>query len=110
MIFGPWIFDVVFGPQWHAAGPLVVAMAPWALASFVVSPLSRVVFVYQGQALKVGYDLLVLALVFGSLTWSRQSGLDLTGAVTALSIVRVAAYAAYSLLLVRLMRSAGGTP
>jgi O-antigen/teichoic acid export membrane protein len=106
MVVGPLVFDLVFGPRWHAAGPLVVAMAPWALASLVVGPLSRVVFVYEGQALKVAYDVLVLALVFGSLQWSSQNGLDLVRGVTALTIVRVAAYGAYLLLLIRLMRRA----
>jgi O-antigen/teichoic acid export membrane protein len=106
MTLGPLVFDIVFGPVWHAAGPLVVVMAPWALASLIVSPLSRVVFVYEGQALKVIYDLMVLALVFTSLSWSAQNGLDLRRAVTVLSIVRVAAYAAYLTLLIWLMRRA----
>lgn len=107
MIAGPFGFDLVFGPRWHATGPLVVAMAPWALASLVVSPLSRIVFVYEGQALKIGYDVVVLVIVFWSLTWSAQNGLDLAGAVVTLSVTRVLAYAAYLLLLIRLMRQAG---
>ena len=107
MLLVPLVFDIIFGPAWHAAGPLVVVMAPWALASLIVGPLSRVVFVYEGQSLKAIYDVIVLGLVFGSLTWSAQNGLDLTRAVTVLSIVRVAAYGVYLGLLVLLMRRAG---
>lgn len=108
MILVPVVFDVIFGPAWHAAKPLVVVMAPWALASLVVGPLSRVVFVYEGQALKAVYDVMVLALVFGSLTWSAQRGFDLTRAVTVLSVVRVAAYAVYLVVLIWLMRRSHG--
>jgi O-antigen/teichoic acid export membrane protein len=109
MILVPLVFDVIFGTAWHAAGPLVVVMAPWALASLVVGSLSRVVYVYEGQALKAVYDVVVLGLVFGSLTWSAQAGLDLTSAVTVLSAVRVAAYGAYLALLIWLVRRAKGT-
>jgi O-antigen/teichoic acid export membrane protein len=108
MIAVPLVFDLIFGPAWHAAGPLVVVMAPWALASLVVGPLSRVVFVYEGQALKAGYDLLVLGLVFGSLTLSAQNGLDLTSAVAVMSALRVASYGAYLALLIWLVRRTGG--
>ncbi|HEX5591387.1 MAG TPA: oligosaccharide flippase family protein [Candidatus Limnocylindrales bacterium] len=107
MLLVPFVFDTIFGEVWHAAGPLVVVMAPWALASLVVGPLSRVVFVYDGQGLKAVYDVLVLILVFGSLTWSAQAGLHLTGAVTVLSVVRVAAYGVYLGLLIWLMRRSG---
>lgn len=106
MTLGPFVVDLVFGAAWHAAGPLLVVTAPWALSSLIVGPLSRVVFVYQGQALKVGYDVLTLALVYLSLTLAASSGLDLVAAVALLSLVRVVAYAAYLLLLIRLMRAA----
>jgi O-antigen/teichoic acid export membrane protein len=97
---GESLFSVVFGSRWVLAGTLASAVAPWFLMQFVVSPLSRVVLVFQGQEFKLIYDLLTvvsIALVFGI---AKQKALPVLQTVRWLSAVNTVAYAAYFFVLV----------
>jgi O-antigen/teichoic acid export membrane protein len=101
---GPSLFAFVFGPEWELAGRMAVAMTPWYLAALVVSPLSRVVLVFSGQASKLIYDVLSLAAVIGAISIGAALALDLVTTVWLLSGLQTAAYAVYFLVLYRLVR------
>ena len=97
---GESLFSFVFGSRWVLAGTLASAVAPWFLMQFVVSPLSRVVLVFQGQEFKLIYDLLTvvsIGLVFGI---AKQHALSVLQTVRWLSAVNTVAYAAYLFVLV----------
>lgn len=98
-LFGQSLFGWVFGGKWSAAGLLASIMAPWALAQLVVSPLSRLLFVFQRQELKLVYDVLSLLGVISVLFVGSRWGLSLTQAVAWLSLTQVLTYAIYFLLL-----------
>jgi O-antigen/teichoic acid export membrane protein len=89
------LFAFIFGHAWSAAGTLAAISAPWFLAQFVVSPLSRLVFVLRGQESKLIYDLVLLSGVFGTYELARVQRLTITGTVTALTVVNTAAYLLY---------------
>jgi O-antigen/teichoic acid export membrane protein len=63
--FGPPLFAWVFGAQWRLSGTMAALVAPWYLAQFVVSPLSRVVVVLSGQELKLVWDVFCLLALLG---------------------------------------------
>lgn len=46
---GPWLFRAVFGDQWHEAGELARALAPYIAAHFVAAPLAVVTMAWQAQ-------------------------------------------------------------
>jgi lipopolysaccharide exporter len=103
VFFGERMFGAIFGSNWTLAGSLAAVMAPWALAQLVVSPLSRVAFVYQGQEWKLVYDTVNLICTLGALYYGHMRGFSLVRAVQILSWISVATYALYFLILVRIV-------
>lgn len=103
VVFGEDIFRLVFGQNWGLAGKLATAMAPWTLAQLVVSPLSRVVYVLQGQELKLVYDVLSLSATVGVVLIGHARGLRVFNTVVWLSLVNVLANGLYFALLARIV-------
>lgn len=101
--FGPLLFSLVFGAGWDQAGVMARILAPWALAQFVVSPVSRVAFVYDGQGTKLIYDIAAVLTVIVVLTVAGSSKLTLPSAMTWLSACRAVSYGLYFALLLRLV-------
>lgn len=101
------VFSVAFGAEWGEAGRMAGLLSPWLGAALVVSPLSRVVLVFQGQGSKLLYDLaaLVAAAVGILVPWGL--GMDWPDAMLSFAGMQVLAYAIYFVVLVRLVRRAG---
>jgi O-antigen/teichoic acid export membrane protein len=98
------LFPLVFGAQWSEAGAMASLIGPWLLAQFVVGPLSRAVLVYEGQRLKMIYDILALALVVGAFRSCQAARATAVQTVGVLTVVETAAYAVYFLILVMIIR------
>jgi lipopolysaccharide exporter len=103
MMFGQAVFSWVFGEEWATAGLLVTAMVPLALAQLVVSPLSRVVFVFQGQELKLVYDVFSLLATLGIFIMAYSSELPLLHTIGLLSLTQTFVNGIYFLLLLRVV-------
>lgn len=99
----PQIFRLIFGEQWEIAGFFCSVMAPWNLAALIVSPLSRVVFIFQGQEWKLGYDVFALISVFSVIYGGKISGLLPLQTISLLSILNICAYVAYFLILLKII-------
>jgi len=102
--FGQRLFAVVFGPTWTMAGAMAAAMAPWFLAQFIVSPLSRLVLVLEGQELKLVYDIFSLLSVCVVFSLAHRYHAPLLHTVWRLSQVNTVAYGIYFLVLTLLVR------
>jgi O-antigen/teichoic acid export membrane protein len=103
-LYGQRLFVAILGDQWATAGQIAAAISPWILAQFAVNPVSRVVLVYQGQEIKLFYDVAGLASIVG-VFWlgsARQWSIVQTCAV--LGISQAAVYALYFLLLAAIIR------
>ena len=101
-LVGPTLFKVVFGTAWFEAGLLAAAMAPLSLAQIVVSPLSQVVFVFQGQEFKLVYDVARL-LAIGTLIFGHAQGLPVVESIRWWSLAEVLLYVLYFFLLLRIV-------
>ncbi|HKS80452.1 MAG TPA: oligosaccharide flippase family protein [Candidatus Acidoferrales bacterium] len=84
--YGQPVFKFVFGGEWGLAGEMAAVISPLFLAQFVVSPLSRLVFVLQGQRVKLIYDALALASMIGVFVFAAWRGWGLIEAVAMLSL------------------------
>jgi lipopolysaccharide exporter len=101
-IYGEPLFGLIFGGQWRLSGSISSTVAPWFLASFVVSPVTRLVYVLQGQRFKLLYDLLVL---IGNLTvfaLARTSGWPMLRTIATLSAMNTGSILLYYLVLLRI--------
>jgi O-antigen/teichoic acid export membrane protein len=104
----PVLFPLVFGEQWQTAGLVAAALAPRMVVQMIVSPLSRIVFVYQGQEAKLIFDVAVLSLTIGGLTVANLLGLPFIAAMAVLAATDLIAYGVYSGILWNLIRRSAG--
>lgn len=66
MFLSPYLFSFIFGKSWGEAGIIASILLPWICMLFIVSPVSRLVFVLGGERTKLIYDVLSLFAVVGS--------------------------------------------
>jgi O-antigen/teichoic acid export membrane protein len=102
-LWGPWGFATMFGARWALAGTIAAIVAPWYLSQFVVSPLSRVVVVLNGQETKLFWDVLCLTSLVSVFLAARSMNLGPLPAIKMLSAVYTLLYAAYWLVLNRIV-------
>jgi lipopolysaccharide exporter len=105
-IFGEPIFAFAFGAKWRLSGTIAVIVAPWFLTSFIVSPLSRLVYVLRGQRLKLIYDLSILGGNLMVFVLARHLGWTMLHMVTIMSGVNTASKVVYYLVLFRIATTA----
>ena len=103
VLFGRSIISVIFGSHWGVAGTLAALSAPWFLSQFVVSPLSRLVFVLHGQELKLIYDVLILTAMLAVTSLSMWRHFTLSETVWAFSLSNTIGYVIYYLVLMRIV-------
>jgi O-antigen/teichoic acid export membrane protein len=95
IFLAPQLLTFFMGSRWAPAGQLLVAMIPWSLAMFVVSPISRAVVVYRGQVFKLLYDGASLAAVGLVIWWAKRADWSLLHTVWVLSWSQAATYLIY---------------
>jgi lipopolysaccharide exporter len=100
--FGQPIFALAFGSKWRLSGAMAAIVAPWFLTSFVVSPLSRLVYVLRGQRLKLIYDIVVLGGNVVVFLVARQAHWPMLRMIAGMSIMNTASKVIYYLVLLRL--------
>jgi len=103
MLYGEPLFQIFFGGKWVTAGRLAALVAPWFLGQSIVSPLSRLVFVLEGQRLKLIYDVLALTGMIGVFAFSHWQQISLVHAVMLLSAVGTLTFVVYYLVLLRIV-------
>jgi lipopolysaccharide exporter len=103
VLFGRSIISVVFGSHWAVAGTLAALSTPWFLSQFVVSPLSRLVFVLHGQELKLIYDVVILTAMLVVTALSMWRHFTLCETVLAFSLSNAVGYVIYYLVLMRIV-------
>jgi O-antigen/teichoic acid export membrane protein len=96
-------FQAIFGRQWGMAGTIGAICAPWFLTQFVVSPLSRLVFVLRGQESKLIYDVAILTGMWAVASLSARWNLTLIQTAWSFSIVNTVAYLIYYFVLQKII-------
>jgi O-antigen/teichoic acid export membrane protein len=104
------LFRMIFGHQWGMAGALAALSTPWFLTQFIVSPLSRLVFVLSGQQAKLIYDVVILVGMSAVAILSFHLGWNIYKTVWAFSLMNTAAYVVYYVILLGIMMKATPIP
>ena len=95
ILWGPELFALVFGKNWYKAGEMAQIVAPWAFFQLVVSPVSRIVVLFDWQKSKLIYDVTVLILtlsVFGHSTYNQTPIGEVVGLITGVNVVCYVGY------------------
>jgi len=110
LVFGPWLFELVFGPAWREAGMIAALLVPQHLARFVVMPVSQTLNIYGRQELHLVASLAngaALLFAFG-LAW--LAGLGAMPVILLYSISTTLAYLLYLSFAWRVVRAGGLAP
>jgi len=67
-IFAPQIFSLVFGSQWREAGEFTRYLIPWFFVSFLNSPITAVILIFDKQKQHLIFEIILFILRVGSLT------------------------------------------
>ncbi len=97
----PFVLPAFFGPGWWDSGLLFAVVAPWSMATLIVSPVSRVLAVAESKELKLIYDFVSLALLTGSVAVGGYLGWGFIATVAGMSAGQIAAYVLYFFLIRR---------
>jgi hypothetical protein len=82
---------------------MAAIMAPFFLAQFIVSPLSRLVFVLEGQRWKMCYDMLALSGIIGVFLLSKWYSLPLMQVIKLISAVGTFTFIIYYVVLAHIV-------
>ena len=69
-LVSPWMFTLVFGPQWDMAGEFARALTPWLAMQLVTSPISTVFVVTDNQQWMLGFSIVFCAAPLSLLYFS----------------------------------------
>lgn len=95
LLFAEELFVFVFGSEWRVAGTFAMALAPLLLARLTVSPLSRLVYVFEGQLSKFVFDGILLSITLGVFVWANASNLSVERAMWVYGGFAAGAYVVY---------------
>ncbi|MCE5315053.1 MAG: oligosaccharide flippase family protein [Armatimonadota bacterium] len=94
----PYIFGVIFGQTWKAAGIYSALLCFYAAAQLVVSPTSMVVVVMERQDLQMLGDFVRCVLVLASLIIPYKLHLSADVAIASYSAIMVLTYVGYYMI------------
>lgn len=101
-LLAPWVFPLLFGPDWARAGVIVAWIAPWMLLQLAVSPVSMALYVVGWQRASMVLQIGGVLLRVGSVSLAVKVDPSLTTEYFALSgVVFYAIYSAVVMVAVR---------
>ena len=94
LLFGPFIFSIVFGPDWIESGQYARALALTLAAQLVASPLSQTLIFFERQGTQLAWDGCRLVATCAAVAICGASGLTALAAIWVLSLTSTASYVA----------------
>lgn len=104
MIFGPLIFETVFGQGWHIAGVFVRILAPMYGLRFVVTSLSPALIVSGRQKLELLIQSLFIVSSISSYCVCKLFGFDINILLTIITISYSIIYILFYIIIYRLSK------
>lgn len=105
VVAGPWLFALVFGEEWRAAGEYARLLAPAALLMVTVSPLGQTANIFERQDLQALADLARVLLLVAVFVAAARLGWGPAATVAGVSAALAVSYAVYFSLNWALLRA-----
>jgi len=106
MAFGPWLFMVVFGQEWHEVGVYARYLTLYILTSFIASPFENVFNLYEKQNLQLILNIIKLSSVVIVFVISSYLNLSPVNTIGIYSIIMTIYYIVLSSILFRVLKKA----
>lgn len=105
-VAAPFVFPILFGPEWQRSGVLVSWMTPWLLLQFLASPVSTALYITHNQ--RSAFALQFFGLAFRvACAWAGATYLG-GHASEAYALSGVGFYGVYLLLILYIIKKQGG--
>jgi O-antigen/teichoic acid export membrane protein len=101
VVSGPWLFRLVFGPEWTEAGEYARYLALAYLAQFAVTPVSSTLFLLERQGQELAWGATRLLLTAGAVAVCGLAGVSILVAIIALAVGQVISYVLLYVLCLR---------
>jgi O-antigen/teichoic acid export membrane protein len=98
LVAGPWLFRLVFGPQWEVSGQYARALSLGLAAQLIASPLSQTLNAFERQYLQLTWDVARLVVVTGATGICAWTGGSALASMWCFGLASFVAYAASWLL------------
>lgn len=93
----PWVFPVIFGPEWARAGEIVTWLVPWMALQFVASPVSMLLHTVDRQHWAMFLQFVGVIMRMGAVLMSVSADVS---PVFAFALSSAAFYALYTAVLI----------
>jgi lipopolysaccharide exporter len=104
-IWGKDLFSFAFGNTWSKSGELASLMSVWFFCGFVISPVTRAIFVLNAFLIKLVYDVIALGSMLAVFWYAKSHQYHLRECIGLLSVMEALAYVAYLLVLASAIHS-----
>ncbi len=104
--FGPWLFSVVFGTEWHEAGIYARFLTLLILTRFISSPIASILIVFEKEGLQLILNVVRVILVIFIFWGSSLINLSALNTIGIYSLVMTIYYAILSFILIRVVKKA----
>lgn len=101
MAFGPWLFKLVFGPEWRDAGVYARILSILILFRFISSPIMNCLNVLEKQGIQLWLNILRVMLVFVIFYLANKVGFS---PVKALIVYSVSIATFYLFVIIKILR------
>ena len=65
ILLGPWLFQIIFGPEWHEAGIYARFLILYVMAAFISTPLGSVFNVFEKQSYQLILNIIrIISVLF----------------------------------------------
>ncbi len=102
--FGPWVFKLVFGPEWLDAGVYARFLSILILTRFISSPIANIFNVYEKQSLQLTLNIVRVVLVFVVFYTSNLFNLSALNSIGIYSILMTVYYAFLTIIVLRVVK------
>lgn len=102
--FGPWVFKLVFGPEWLDAGVYARFLSILILTRFISSPIANIFNVYEKQSLQLTLNIVRVVLVFVAFYTSNLFNLSALNSIGIYSILMTVYYAFLTIIVLRVVK------
>lgn len=104
IIFGPYLFSLVFGEEWQDAGVYSRYLSILILTRFISSPIGNIFNVFERQGLQLTFNIVRIALVFLVFGVSNLMNISLLTTIGVYSLSMTIYYGFLSILIFNVVR------
>lgn len=103
LVFGPFLFKLVFSEQWKTSGEFAQILAILVYARFVINPITRIFIVFEKQFLGFIFDLVRVLVIIATFLMVKYLNLGIYHALLYYSISMTVIYLMTELVVLRIL-------